>query len=116
MEQAQGSANLIAEMQTKLVIIIEGLRVSGLKVNESKTELCLFYQKDQNPIQVILNKQLLTSKPSVNILGISFDCKLNWQIQLENSITKAKRPPNAIKLIHKHFNRHELLTPIKANY
>ena len=103
-------------MKRSLGAITKLLRDLGLKVNESKIELCLFYQKDQNPVQVILNKQLLTSKPSVNILGISFDCKPNWQIQLENSITKAKRPPNAIKLIHKHFNRHELLTPIKANY
>ena len=48
-------------------------------------------------------------------LGVSFDCKINRQIQIENTITKAKRVLNAIKLILKHFNKQELLNLIMAN-
>ena len=40
-------AQLIIVMETKLVIITNWVRDSGLKVNESKTDLCLFHQKDQ---------------------------------------------------------------------
>ena len=52
----------------------------------------------------------------MNVLGVSFDSKLNWQIQIQNSITKAKRALNAIKLIRKFFTKNELLTLITANY
>ena len=36
---------VIIQMQAKLKIITTWLRDSGLKVNEQKTELCLFYKK-----------------------------------------------------------------------
>ena len=52
----------------------------------------------------------------MNVLGVSFDCKLNWQTQIQNSITKAKKALNAIKIISKYFNKNELLTLITANY
>ena len=38
--------NTIALMSDKLQLVINWLTDSGLKVNESKTELCLFYRKD----------------------------------------------------------------------
>ena len=38
----------IEEMEAILALIIAWLTDSGLKVNESKTELCQFYRKD-NP-------------------------------------------------------------------
>ena len=38
--------NTIALMSDKLQLVINWLTDSGLKVNESKTELCLFYGKD----------------------------------------------------------------------
>ena len=107
---------LLAEMQTKLSIITDWLRDSGLKVNESKTELCLFHRKDQLPIQITLNNEVIVSKSSMNVLGVEFDCKLNWQTQISNSITKSKKALNAIKIIRKHFSKTELLTLITSNY
>ena len=53
---------LIIDMQTKLEIIIEWLRKSGLKANESKTELCLFHWLDQPLASINLNGQQITSK------------------------------------------------------
>jgi hypothetical protein len=107
---------LIIDMRKKLENITKWLKDSGLKVNESKTELCLFNRKDQPPLELNVNGQLLISKSHMNVLGVSFDSKLNWQIQIQNSITKAKRALNAIKLIRKFFTKNELLTLITANY
>ena len=53
---------LIKNMQTKLKIIVKWLKDSDLKVNESKIELCLFHRKDQHPVTLHLNGQLITSK------------------------------------------------------
>ena len=77
-------------MKTKLELITKWLRDSGLKVNEGKTEMCLFYKKDVPPVSVDLNGNVLLSKSSMNVLGVAFDCKLNWQIQVQKTITKAK--------------------------
>ena len=107
---------LIIDMQFKLENITKWLKDSGLKVNETKTELCLFNRKDQPPLQIVVNNQQLISKTHMNVLGVSFGCKLNWQNQIENSITKAKKALNAIKIIRKYFNKNELLTLITANY
>ena len=103
-------------MKTKLEFIIGWLKDSGLKVNASKTEMCLFYRKDQPSIEITLTTQTIKSKTYMKVLGVSFDSKLNWQFQIENSITKAKRALNAIKLIRKHFNKQELLKLITSNY
>ena len=108
--------DLIIEMTAKLSLIIKWFKDSGLKVNESKTELCLFHRKDQLPIEIDINNTKLISKNSINVLGITFDSKLNWQNQIENVITKAKKALHAIKLVRKYFNKNELLRLITANY
>ena len=108
--------DLIIEMTAKLSLIIKWFKDSGLKVNESKTELCLFHRKDQLPIEIEINNTKLISKNSINVLGITFDSKMNWQNQIENVITKAKKALHAIKLVRKYFNKNELLRLITANY
>ena len=43
-------------MQDELMLITTWLKKSGLKVNKTKTELCLFFKKDTHPIEITLNK------------------------------------------------------------
>ena len=103
-------------METKLELITKGLKDLGLKVNESKTEICLLYRKDHPAISLNLNGNVLLSKESMNVLGVAFDCKLNWQIQVQKTITKLKSSLHAIQLISKHFTKKEILQLITSNY
>ena len=107
---------LIIEMQTKLEMVVEWLRKSGLKVNESKTELCLFHRFDQPLVTINLNGMQITSKKAMNVLGICFDSKLQWQEQVALTINKAKSTLHAIKLIKPYFNNRELKQLITANF
>jgi hypothetical protein len=43
---------LVAELEINLRIVISWLRDSGLKVNENKTEICLFHQLDLRRVSV----------------------------------------------------------------
>ena len=52
----------------------------------------------------------------MNVLGVAFDSKLNWNTQIANTITRANKALNAIKLIRKFFNNRELLSLITSNY
>ena len=51
----------------------------------------------------------------MNVLGVAFDSKLNWQIQTQNAMTKSKKSLHTIKVIRKHFNKAELLQLITSN-
>ena len=103
--------NAINEMQTKLEIITTWLKKSGLKVNESKTELCLFFKRE-----IILNNVSVKSKTSMNVLGVYFDSKLTWSKHIANTIHKANLALHAIRLIKKYFNSTEIRQLLTSNF
>ena len=100
--------NLITDFEIKLAQISKWLKDSGLKINENKTELCLFHRNDHANITISVNGINVTSKPSMNVLGIQFESKLNWSDQVNKTINKAKTTYHAINLIKKYFNSSEL--------
>ena len=57
-------------MERKLGVIVNWLLNSGMKVNEQKTDFCLFYKRDTTPITITLNGQLVNSNKSINVLGV----------------------------------------------
>ena len=84
-------------------------------INESKTELCLFYNRDTTPIEIIINGVAIRSKPCINILGVIFDQKLQWSEHISQCISKSSKSIVAIKMIKKFFNTRELLTFVTSN-
>ena len=84
--------------------------------NESKTEICLFSRGHVVPIEISLNGETITTKSTINVLGIIFDAKLQWGPQVAMAITKASRALNAICLIRNYFNTDELLQLITSNF
>jgi hypothetical protein len=107
---------LVNQMGLALEIIIKWLRQSGLKVNDAKTEICLFYRKDTPPINIVINGNEITSAKSINVLGVTFDSKLNWQTHVQNAVKKSSKSLQAIKIIKKHFKKTELMQLSISNY
>jgi hypothetical protein len=68
---------LIRDMKKDLEIMTKWLRDPGLKVNEGKTELCMFHRMDCCPVTITLNLVQIKSVKSMNIPGVHFDSKLN---------------------------------------
>ena len=85
--------SLIAEIKRALESITNWLRQSRLKVNESKTEICLFHLKEHPPIEINVLETSLTTKNHMNVLVINFDSKLQWQTSFKMQSTKAKSTP-----------------------
>jgi hypothetical protein len=108
--------NAIKLMETKLILITKWLANSGLKVNETKTEVCLFSRKDTALVEINLNNNIITSKDSMNVLGVIFDNKLNWAKHVADQISKANRALHAIKLIRKYFSKQEILQLLTSNF
>ena len=59
-------------IKRKLVRKTDWLTKSELKVNEAKTELCLFFKNGTAPIGIQLNGKLVNSKPNINVLGVFY--------------------------------------------
>ena len=55
-------ALLIVNLERKLEMITKWLRGSGMIVNESKTEICLFHRHDKPLIQIKIQNVTVTSK------------------------------------------------------
>ena len=78
--------------------------------------MCLFHLNDQPLIHIRLQNALITSKKSMNVLGVIFDSKLNWQIQTNHAITKAKKALFALRAISKYFTFTEMRSLLDSNF
>ena len=52
----------------------------------------------------------------MNVLGVIFDCKLNWQLQTNNAISKAKKSLFALRLLKKYFKFDEMRSLLDAYF
>ena len=89
---------------------------SGLKVNDAKTELCIFSKSDVAAITLTINTFQIKSKTQINVLGVIFDTKLKWHAQVENAIKKANKAKYAISLIKRYFTKQELNNLLTSNF
>ena len=97
-------------------MITKWLRDSGLVVNESKTEVCLFHNEDQPLINIIIMGVSVRSTKSINVLGDIYDSKLNWNIHVAKTIAKAKRSLFGLKLLKKYFNNQEMRRLLDSHF
>ena len=109
-------AALINSMETKLEIMTKWLRDSGLVVNDEKTEICLFHKQDHATVNVRVNNKLVKSKRTINILGVLFDSKLQWNDQVAQSIRKSKQALHALRLVNKYMTKTEMKILLTANF
>ena len=61
------------QWKQKLKVIVKWPKDSGLKVNKSKTEICLFYHKDTPQVEISVSGIKVKSKDHMNVLGVTFD-------------------------------------------
>jgi hypothetical protein len=92
-------SNLVNNLEKELEMITKWLRGSGLLVNSEKTEICNFHRNDQSVIQVRMANEIIVSKKSMNVLGVTFDCKLNWSEHISNTIKKSNKALYTIRMI-----------------
>jgi phosphoribosylformimino-5-aminoimidazole carboxamide ribonucleotide (ProFAR) isomerase len=76
-------------MSASLNLIIKWLQGWGLKVNQSKTEICVFHCNYNILTNIEADGELEGLKSSINVLGKKFDSRLQWTVQVSTSIKKA---------------------------
>ena len=116
MESGPDKVEVIRNLEKKIEMMTKWLRQSGMTVNETKTEICMFHKTNVNMVDFTINGITIKSKQSINILGVQFDAKLNWEQHISNIINKLKRTLHGIRLIKKYFNKSELKQLLTANF
>ena len=106
----------LEDLKRKLERIIKWLKESGLKVNESKTELCIFHRTENTDGSLLIDNVLINSKSEINVLGITFDSKLQWCSQVSRAIKGANKSLQAVKLIRKYFTTTEIVQLLTSNF
>jgi hypothetical protein len=104
----------IGKVKMKAELTINWLRDSGMKVNAEKTEICVFSNNDVRQIDIIIDDQTIKTKNTIKILGVTFDMRLNWRAQIDDSINNCKRILHGINLIKSYFTTEERLHLINA--
>ena len=107
---------LIKDMKKSIESITKWLRDSGLSVNKSKTEICTFHKKEVKVFTIIIDGTAISTQNEMNVLGVMFDTRMQWDKQVSGAITKANKALNAIRLIRRYFNTNELLQLLTSNY
>ena len=82
---------------------------SGLKVNDEKTEICVFNKRDIKSNHVDVNGKVITVSKSIKVLGIIFDSKRTWSEHVHKAILSANKSKQAIQLISRFFHKEEIL-------
>ena len=116
-----GTANKILQSAindtlSKIKKVTKWLKQSGLKINEQKTEVCIFHRHKEEIRNITINESNITTSNKINILGILFDSNLNWNRQYEQAIREANKNLYAIKKVAKYFNQDEAKTLLTSMF
>ena len=89
------------------------MKMSGLKINIAK---CVFHRINLVQVSLILDGTMITSKRTINVLGILFDSTMKWNEHVNKAISESNSSLYAIKLIRKFFSTDELRNLLTALY
>jgi hypothetical protein len=98
--------------------ITECKKVSAKEMNKiiETSELCLFNRFGVTPVRIRLGTTTISSKNSMNMLGLVFDCKLNWFEQVNQAaVIRSNKSLNAIRILRRYFTSAELNSLSSSN-
>ena len=106
----------LKNLGNELEKIVKWLKDSGLKVNESKTELCVFHRNKNTEGHLLIDNTVIISRDEINVLGLTFDSKLSWSPHISRAIKGANYSLQAIRLIKKYFITSEIVQLLTSHF
>ena len=85
-------------------------------MHKDKTEVCLFHKNDPPKITIRLQNVSIQSKKEMNVLGVIFDCKLNWNTHIASAIVKARKALYALRQIRMYFSPEAMRLLLDSNF
>jgi len=106
-----------AKLETTMVKHNEFLKRIGMVTNVSKTELIFFSRKpimDQCSLSV--NGTIVNHKPTMKVLGLTFDSHLNWNAHLDKIKQKARFSLHKMKFLRKYLDQSQMKKVITSHF
>ena len=89
---------------------------SGLKVNEEKTKITIFYKNNCNLADVVINGNNVRTKNTIRVLQIMMDTTLTWHEHISNTVNNVQSKIQAIRRIQCYFFNDELLQLLRMYF
>jgi len=113
-EKGENVEDLTEKLSNSATILTNWFKDSGLVVNETKTEFCVFHKNKTINCTIRINNIEITNKPSMKALGLTLDAHLNWEDHILKQSKQCDKITMGFNLLKKHFNRDELLTLVTS--
>ena len=111
---AKEKGKVITDVGDALTRISLWFQNSGLKVNEEKTEIVIFYKNNCIPEDVLINGTTVRTKATMKVLGITMDATLTWNEHVNTTISNVQSKIHAVRMIQRFFLTGEILQLLKA--
>ena len=102
---------LLETLERETNILIEWFKVNEMKSNSDKCHLIIVNNQDNN---IKIGNDIITSKTSVKLLGVTIDNKLNFNEHVDNICKKANNKLHALARIAKYLNPDKLRILMKT--
>ena len=76
----------------------------------------MFHKNDPPKIRIKVENVVIESKKEMNVLGVTFDSKLNWSSHTCKAIAKAKKVLYALRLLRKFFTKEQMRTLLDSYF
>jgi len=100
---------LVQRLQSNATRLAMWFKNSGLVVNESKTEICIFHKTKKISANFVIGEAIVTSKNTLKVLGIIMDSNLNWEHQVSKISQECTKINAGFHILKKYFIKEELL-------
>ena len=100
--------DLKQKLAAKVKTVIEWMKQSGLSVNIEKTELVFFHRSKKLKEKLVIGDLQVESKESMKILGVWFDCNLNWSCHINKMIESIKKECYGLRKLRNCFTFDEM--------
>jgi hypothetical protein len=111
---SQTKENVAVDIGKALTKMSLWFKNSGLKVNEDKTEVAIFFKNNCHPEDVMITGKVIRTKNTMKVLGVLMDSTLTWNDHIHKTVNNIQSKIHAIRVIQRYFEKDELLTLLKT--
>jgi len=77
--------------------------------------MVVFHRYETSRSEIRVGNTVITSKSTMKVLGIHFDSRMSWDIQVDNAILNSRKSLHALRLVRTFFTDKEMIKSVTAN-
>jgi len=116
MNSSEKKEKVLKDLSLNANKLAKWFRDSGLVVNESKTEFCLFHKNQRTKESITINQTTIFDRGKIVVLGVILDQTLSWEDHIANLFKSLSKINSAFCIFKKYFTTQELISLATSLY